>query len=102
MNHGLTFARMTSIPVLMCVGLAVLFFASGFLAQKTLDKWTQETGRRPLIHGGRGGWGRYMRSVERELPASVSKRIAFWTCIGYFAMILIAVIIVIDSALHKR
>lgn len=76
------------ITISILVGLFVLFLASGFIQQRTLDKWTRDSGRAPMIHKGRGSWQRYLRSVRAEMPGSVSKRIAVWNWIGIASMIL--------------
>jgi hypothetical protein len=95
-------ASMSPITVSISIGLIVASLASGFIQQKTLDKWTQDTGRAPMIHRGRGSWYRYLRSVEEELPNSVSRRIAVWGWIGKLCLILMMVIFFLDSVWHRH
>ncbi len=39
------------------IGLFAVFFASGWLQQQAVDKWTQKTGRAPMIPKGAGQLG---------------------------------------------
>jgi hypothetical protein len=55
----------------------ILFFASALIQQKTLDQWTHDTGRAPIIQKNRRSWAAYMEVAKHEMPASVRKRITF-------------------------
>jgi len=55
-----------------------------------------------MIHKGRGSWRRYLLSVEHEMPASLRKRIAIWTWIGYTSLILFPIVIVVDAQWHLQ
>ena len=90
-------AGLSPITVSILIGLSVLFLASGFIQQKTLDKWTQDSGRAPMIHKGRGSWYKYLRSVKAEMPRSVSRRIAIWNWIGIMSMILILFALALEA-----
>ncbi len=74
------------------IGLIAIFLASGWLQQQAVDKWTQKTGRAPMIQKGRGSWAAYMRTAEHEMPAALRKRIAVLDWIGYLALMLIMVV----------
>ena len=92
---------MGPVSVIAIVGSLVLGLASGFIQQRTLDKWTQDTGRAPMIHKGRGSWSRYLRSVDAELPPSIRQRIAFWKWIGILSIVLMTAVFALD-AWHRR
>jgi len=89
---------MTTLITTTLIGLVVLLLASGSVQQKTLNKWTQDTGRSPMIDQGRGSWHRYLRSVEAELPRSVSRKIEMRGWVGKVAIVLMLVLVVLDAA----
>jgi len=95
-------AHMSAISVLVLIGSVIVILASGLIQQRTVDRWTRETGRAPMINRGRGSWHRYLRSVEREMPASVRKRIAFWNWIAILSVILAVTVISIDARWHRH
>jgi len=80
------------------LGSMALLLTSGFMQQRTLDKWTRDTGRAPMIHKGRGSWHRFLRAVEAELPPSVSRKIAIWGWIGKLSIVLMMTLVALDAA----
>jgi hypothetical protein len=93
---------MSPISISIVTGLLILFFASALIQQKTLDKWTHDTGRAPMIHKNRRSWAAYMGVAKHEMPASVRKRITFWGRITYLSLILIVVVATIDAGWHRH
>jgi hypothetical protein len=94
--------HMSTISVSVMIGAVIVMLFSGHIQQRTVDRWTRETGRAPMIHKGRGSWGKFMRSVEHEMPASVRKRIAFWNWIAILSLIFAVVVISIDAHWHPH
>lgn len=94
--------QMSALSMSVLIGSVILFFASGLIQQRTVDKWTRETGRAPMIHRGRGSWHRYLRSVEHEMPASVRKRIALWNWIAISSLILAMTVMSFEAAWHRH
>lgn len=88
--------------IVIIAALALVGLGSGVIAQKTLDQWTQDAGRAPMIHKGRGSWSRYLRSVQAELPPSVRQRIALCNRIGIASMVLVPVVLIVDSVWHHH
>jgi hypothetical protein len=88
---------MPPVSIFIIAALVFLGLASAVIGQKTLDKWTRDTGRRPMIPKGRGSWSRYLRSVEAELPPSVRQRIALCKRIATISMILVPVVFFLDA-----
>jgi hypothetical protein len=82
------------------LGSMALLLASGFMQQKTLDKWTLDSGRAPMIHKGRGSWHRFLRSVEAEMPPSVSRKIAMWGWVGKLSIVLMMALVALEAAAH--
>jgi hypothetical protein len=93
---------MSSITVSILIGLSILFFVSSLIQQRTLDRWTRDTGRAPMIHKGRGSWHAYLRSVKAEMPASVNRRIAFWGWVAKVSLMLAMTIIALYPVLHRH
>ena len=93
---------MAPASMVILAALVLLGLASGFIAQKTLDDWTQDAGRAPMINKGRGSFSRYLRSVEAELPPSVRQRIAFCNRIGIVSMVLTPVVFILDAVWHHH
>ena len=88
---------MATTSIVIIAALVLLGLASGFIAQKTLDKWTQDVGRAPMVDKGRGSFSRYLRSVEAELPPSVRQQITLCNRIGIASMILVPVVFIVDA-----
>jgi hypothetical protein len=88
---------MTPISIAVIVSLLVVGLGSGFVSQRTLDKWTQETGRAPHINKGRGSWSRYVRSMEAELPPSVRQRIRICDWVGALSIILMMIVLTLST-----
>lgn len=84
------------------LGSMALLLTSGFMQQRTLDKWTRDTGRVPMIHKGRGSWHRFLRSVEAELPPSVSRKISIWGWVGKLSIVLMMALVALDAAARWR
>jgi hypothetical protein len=84
----------------LIIGLIFVFIASGWIQQKTVDKWTQDTGRAPMIHKHRGSWDAYMKVAKHEMPAPMLKRISLLNWIGYLALILILLVAAINPVWH--
>jgi hypothetical protein len=82
------------------LGSMALLLASGFMQQRTLDKWTRDSGRAPMIHKGRGSWHRFLRSVKAEMPPSVSRKIAMWGWVGKLSIVLMMALVALDAAAH--
>lgn len=82
------------------IGLFAVFFASGWLQQQAVDKWTQKTGRAPMIQKGRGSWAAYMKTAEHEMPAALRKRIALLKWIGYLALLFTVVVVALQGSRH--
>lgn len=80
------------------LGSMALLLASGFMQQRTLDKWTRDAGRSPMIHKGRGSWHRYLRSIEAELPPSVSRKIVIWGWVGKLSIVLMMALVALNVA----
>ena len=81
-------AQSSPLRVFLFIVFLVLFLASAIRPQKILDKWVRETGRKPMMQSGRGSWGRYWRSVEREVPESVKEQVNLWRWVAYIFMAL--------------
>jgi hypothetical protein len=90
-------ATMSPFILSLFVGLMALLLASGVMQQRTLDKWTRDTGRAPMIHTGRGSWHRYLRSVEAEISPSVSRKIAFWGWVGKLSIGLMWALVALEG-----
>ncbi len=88
---------MVPTSIVIIAALVLVGLGSGFIAQKTLDQWTQDAGRAPMIDKGRGSWSRYLRSVETELSPSVRQRIALCNRIGLVSMALTPVVFILDA-----
>lgn len=74
----------TNIQVVERVSGAVLvaaFIGTGLLGQMTLDRWIAATGRKPVVPG-RGKYQAYLRSVDRELPSQIKRRLAIYDYTG--------------------
>jgi hypothetical protein len=95
-------SHMSAISLSVVIGAVIVMFASGLIQQRAVDRWTRETGRAPMINRGRGSWHRYLRSVEREIPASVRKQTAFWNWIGILSLILAMTVMAIDAGWHRH
>ena len=93
---------MSPISISIVIGLVVLSTVSGLSQQKTVDKWTQDTGRPPMINRSRRSWYRYLRNVEAEMPRSVRRRIALWRWVMNISVLLMLIVVLIDSADHRR
>ena len=57
------------------------------MQRRAVDKWTQSTGRAPLIQRGRGSWGAYMRHNEPDMPKELLKVISIWSWVGRAALL---------------
>lgn len=73
----------------LAIACMALMITSGFMQQRAVEKWTQETGRAPMIHRGKGSWGRFMRGAKNEMPASLLRQISVWKWVGFSALILL-------------
>jgi len=93
---------MSPISITIIISALVLVVVSGAAQQKTLDRWTQETGRAPMVNRGRGRWYRYLRSVKVEMPQSVRRRIAAWNWAGNVSIAVAFVVFLIHTARHHR
>lgn len=77
------------------IGAMVVIIACGYMQQRTLDKWTRQTGRAPMISKGRGSWAAYMKTAKDEMPGPVRKRIAMfgWAArVALFCALLLVVV----------
>lgn len=92
---------MSPLAKLIIMGLVIVLIASARLGQKVLDRWTQATGRAPLIQKSRGSWAAYMQATNHEMPPSVRKQIALYQAIGWIALGLIGVVMAFDEARHR-
>lgn len=92
--------HMSALSMSILIALVILFFASGLIQQRTVDKWTRETGRAPMIKRGRGSWHRYLRSIEHEMPAPVRKRVALWNRIAIISLVLSMTVISFEAGWH--
>ena len=92
-------AHMSHISVFIAGPLVIVGLASAWMAQKTLDKWTRDTVRIPMVQRGRGSWGAYMRAHRNEMPASVRKQISLYSWIGGVAWTLLALVLCFCSLL---
>jgi hypothetical protein len=82
--------------------LFAVFIATGWLQQQAVDKWTQQTGRAPMIQKGRGSWAVYMRATEHEMPVELRKRIALLKWVCYLALLSMLVVGAIQGILHRH
>jgi len=98
----MTHAPMSALAASISIGLMIVFFVSGVIQQKAVDRWTRDTGRAPMIHKGRGSWHKYLRSVEHEMPTPLRQRIAIWTWIGYSSLALVFIVMVVDAQWHQH
>jgi hypothetical protein len=57
------------------------------MQKRAVDKWTQRTGRAPLIQTGRGNWGSYMRQNKSDMPDELLKEIFIWSWVGRAAIL---------------
>lgn len=93
---------MTTGSIVIIAALVLLGLASGFTAQKILDKWTQDEGRAPMFDIGRGSFSRYLRSVEAELPPSVRQRITLCNRIATISMVFVPVVFILDAMWRRH
>ena len=87
-----------SILQIACVALLI---TSGFLQKRAVDRWTQSTGRAPLIQRNRGSWGAYMRANKHEMPHSVLKQISIWKWVCYSALALLMLTFFFEPSSHR-
>lgn len=79
--------------LILFVAFAGILLASGLMQKRAVDKWTESTGRAPLIQRGRGSWGAYMRQNKSDMPDELLKVISIWSWIGRAAILAWCVII---------
>ncbi len=63
------------------------------MQKRAVDKWTESTGRAPLIQGGRGSWGAYMRQNKSDMPNELLKVISIWSWVGRAALLAFGIVI---------
>jgi hypothetical protein len=69
------------------VAFAGILLGSGLMQRRAVDKWTQSTGRAPLIQMGRGSWPAYMRQNKADMPEELLKVISIWSWVGRIAVL---------------
>jgi hypothetical protein len=79
-------ARM-DLKVIEFVVFAGILLSSGVMQKRAVDKWTQSTGRAPLIQTGRGSWSAYMRQNKADMPEELLKVISIWGWVGRVAIL---------------
>jgi hypothetical protein len=75
------------LKVILFVAFAGTLLASGLMQKRAVDKWTQSTGRAPLIQSGRGSWTTYMRQNRFDMPDELLKVISIWSWVGRAAIL---------------
>lgn len=66
------------------------------MQKRAVDKWTQSTGRAPLIQRGRGSWAAYMRENKVDMPDELIRVISIWSWVGRAAFVVLWISIVFD------
>jgi hypothetical protein len=78
---------------ILFVAFAGILLASGLMQKRAVDKWTQSTGRAPLIQRGRGSWAAYMRQNKFDMPDELLTVISIWSWVGRAAILAFWIII---------
>ena len=78
---------------ILFVAFAGTLLASGLMQKRAVDKWTQSTGRTPLIQTGRGSWAAYMRQNKFDMPDELLKVISIWSWVGRAALLAFGIIL---------
>jgi hypothetical protein len=78
---------------ILFVAFAGTLLASGLMQKRAVDKWTQSTGRAPLIQTGRGSWTAYMRQNKFDMPDELLKVISIWSWVGRAALLAFGIIL---------
>lgn len=73
--------------VIEFVAFAGILLGSGVMQKRAVDKWTQSTGRAPLIQTGRGSWAAYMTQNKADMPEELLKVISIWSWVGRVAIL---------------
>jgi len=73
--------------VIEFVVFGCILLGSGLMQKRAVDKWTQRTGRAPLIQTGRGSWSAYMRQNKADMPEELLKAISIWSWVGRVAIL---------------
>jgi hypothetical protein len=65
-----------------------------------VDRWTQSTGRAPLIQRGRGSWAAYMRQNKLDMPDDLLNVISIWSWVGRAALVVLWIAIFLDVVVN--
>jgi hypothetical protein len=78
----------------------VTAIASGLMQKRAVDRWTQSTGRTPLIQRGRGSWAAYLRQNKLDMPDELLRVISIWSWVGRAAIVVLWIVIFFDVVMH--
>jgi hypothetical protein len=81
---------------LVLISSGIVFLASGWLKQRALDKWRQETGRAPVFHVRKRDQYSHMQAVMLEVPAELRKKLVLYDWITGMSWLFSALVILIS------